>query len=252
MKRHIEPETLAYDALPNATQDQFGTNELIKSVKYGSGVTLSGLTCNLSMVNGTAFITNPSVDLRKYVGFKITITETTHTLVGYIKSTGTSETLSDEILDDTVFDDGAKWTILQSGWSVAGGKGVKVSDASGRNIGQAKNTTALALYKQSLTIDAISGALRPIMAAYTPAYWTTTGNKTQYVTADANGTSIYLRTSSAADTMTVDGFSVKQVLTPSATGVTIVSTRNGSTFNWTSDSGILPNAASFTAVITKE
>jgi hypothetical protein len=49
-----------------------------------------------------------------------------------------------------------------------------------------------------------------------------------------------------------DDVSLKQVLTPSATGVTIVSTQGGSTYNWTSDSGINGNSASFTAVITAQ
>lgn len=46
-------------------------------------------------------------------------------------------------------------------------------------------------------------------------------------------------------TMLFDTVSFKQVLTPSATGVTITSTPNGTTYNWTSiESGFNYNDAS--------
>jgi len=58
---------------------------------------LAGFTCNLSIVDGTAFITNPSTSLVPYIGRKITLNDGTQNLVGYIKAAGTGETFIGEV-----------------------------------------------------------------------------------------------------------------------------------------------------------
>ena len=53
--------------------------------------------------------------------------------------------------------------------------------------------------------------------------------------------------SANANQIVFDDYSVRQVLTPSATGVTITSTANGSIYDWTSeDAGFNPDAANYT------
>ncbi|MEN6421927.1 MAG: carbohydrate binding domain-containing protein [Smithella sp.] len=274
MKRHIEPETLAYDALPNATQDQFGTNELIKSVKYGNGVTLSGLTCNLSLANGTAFITNPSVDLRKYVGSKITIDGK---LVGSIKAAGTSETTSGVYASN--------FSSNADGWTATNGAVAGNIDSIGGEDNTLRFTvdnTNTAHYIKYTNLFVVGKKYTVSFKYYIPsgqsnidgiyldsAYWgviathntldawtTVTVTFTAPLTSPRifakDGAVTSFQDASGDDVLYLKDITVSEYLTPSTLGVTIVSAKNGSTYNWTSDSGILPNAASFTAVITKD
>gem|GEM_PF-2987363 len=48
----------------------------------------------------------------------------------------------------------------------------------------------------------------------------------------------------------IDDISMKQVLAPSTSGVTIINTCGGNTYNWSINSGINPNAASFNVTIS--
>ena len=275
--RHLEPETVAYNTLSSPTGDQFTLNEQIKAIKYGSGITLSGLTCKLSLVNGTAFITNPSVDLRQYVGYKITITETTHSLEGWIAQAGAGEALGDELLSNPTVD------VNTTGWytdyaggsatiaSVAGGQSgncLEITGVSGthQQAGQTNLNFCNKLLKMSGYVKSgTSGdeAFRIYYGEggawyYSPTLGITSSSWVPFSYYLSNAGTEYNRylgfekASSTPGTMLYDELSIRQLLAPSLTGVTIVSTQGGTTYNWASNSGILPNTTSFTAVITAQ
>lgn len=260
--RALEPETVAYYTLGNSDgTSQFTLNEQMKSLKYNGGiVTLSGLTCNLSLVNGTAFITNPSVDLRKYVGYKISITETTDTLVGWIKSVGSGEALSGiELITNGNFSSdeppGSSWN-RSAAWVISGG--VCNADGSGtdNSLNQLINPGQYKLIKLSGDFTRVSGScnLGSVNYPNNQKLINITGTYSSYNT-NAYSYATYWGVSSGYTSFkgTIDNISMQQVTAPSTSGVTIVSTQNGSTYNWTSGTAtILPNAASFTAVISAQ
>jgi hypothetical protein len=216
-------------------------------------VTLAGFTCNISLVDGTAFITNPSVDLTDYIGWKITITAGGKTLVGYIKAAGGGETLDAELIT-------AGWTnvnfetltnnannrdidsaINASGVAVAIAKnGAPMGEANklykwvyGRTVGSGE-TPGIAI---TTDYNGAATDLPATTAAAAGNYYATFGGARYlaiYVTAASNFSSTN---------------SLKQVTAPSATGVTIVSASGGSTYNWTSNDGINANSASFTVTL---
>ena len=214
---------------------------------------IASFTCNLSTVAGAAFVTQPSADLTRYIGCKLTLNDGTQNLVGWIKAAGTAETLSDTYVTgwtNTSFE-----TFTTSGADITSAIN---SDSSGLAYTEITPLVAGYLVKSSFAIthnggNSLSGLYRIGSSAALAA-----PNITATPAAGAN--SIY-RTCLAAythvgwfRTVTIDfsvaSYSLKQVLTPSATGVRIVSTQGGTIYNWASDGGINPNAASFTATIT--
>jgi hypothetical protein len=254
------------------TQTRYATNENIRAVKYGTGKTLSSFTCNLSLVNGTAFISNPSVDLRQYIGFKITLNDGSKNLVGWIKAAGTEETYSEK-LSNTDMETGTPPT----NWSQNGSPATFersntqkhagsyslhiISDATYEGTYQGITTTIGKLNILSAWIYLVSGSYDVIhtdgsgVTLKTTGVLSTTGSwinsvltATQTVTGGYGGPLIRARTT--VSELYIDDVSYKQVLTPSATGVTIVSTQGGTTYNWASDGGINPNSSSYTATIT--
>ena len=268
-------ETRAYFALPNPTGSVKDLDAQIKTINAGGSVTLSGLTCDLSLVDGTSFITNPSVDLRKYVGFKITVSASGQTLVGWIKAAGTGETTNTVYTSD--------FSAGLDGWAVEFGTGygssgtfvwdtdkavlsvtaptgfntrpyIKKLDIAGMNTG--------ALHKLEFDYAVISGTVKLMGLIFGGGYTnpeiilsgTGTYNAGYQTSSGAQNDDILLYFNGYNYTFSLDILAVrlKNILTPSATGITIVSEKDGSTYNWTSNSGINPNSASFTAVITKE
>jgi hypothetical protein len=72
-----------------------------------------------------------------------------------------------------------------------------------------------------------------------------TGNYIEYIVRDTTGASrnLYIKGNTSAVAQ-IDNASLVQVLTPSSTGVTIVSTAGGTSFNWTETSGFKRNDTS--------
>ena len=211
--------------------------------------TQSGFTCNLSTVNGTAFITNPSISLARYQNYKITLTSGGKTLIGWIKSAGTGETYDSEKFTDAPFDVNGAWT-KGAGWSVSGGKGIAVTSTA--DITESLASTAGALYKLAMTSDALTaGTYQGIIEATNIGTAVNTVGLTGWYRTVANAAAatngIHGTTSLSASFTSI---SLKQVLTPSVDGVRIVSTQGGTTYNWASNNGIDPNATSFTVTIS--
>jgi hypothetical protein len=210
-------------------------------------VSLGSITCNISKVNGTAFITNPSVDLTPYVGHKITLTAGGKTVVGWIKAAGTSEGLGDELVDVWTNHGTYPYSTLTLG------VGNLITQAVASTTGSVYKSSSIAgmLIKNTNAWTKTSGE-NPIVCIATVSSLSNvivfTANDTSYKTVGGqNGFAIYNNNPSDFG---LTAYSSKQVTAPSATGVTIVSTQGGSNYNWTSDDGIDCNAASVTAVIS--
>jgi hypothetical protein len=242
-----EPETCAYMSLTGVSGDMRAINSNIKDVKFGSGLSLTSQTMNLSTVAGTAFVTNPLTDFRPYVGFKITLTAEGKTLVGWIKAAGTGETLGSELP--------ATWL----------NNGCEVFTSSGADITEATNTSSYGMVGTNLlAADATRKLFKTtintniaIYFFYGSPQWAITslelqpaGLHTHYNVITTTNFYVMLYSIGEGSTLTVSNFVSQQVLTPSTTGVTIVSTKGGTTYDWAADDGIDPNAASFTAVIS--
>jgi len=284
--RNLEPETVNYFSLSGATGDQFLLNENIKLIKYGAGVSLSSIACNLSTVNGTAFITNPvftttgvpSNDLRWAVGFKHSLVAAAKTLVGWGKAVGTGETTSSIYASD--FSAGV------DGFTAAATNGVVAGNID--SIGGQDNNLRFTMAAdagehrtlKSFTVDV--GALYKIGYSYyipagqsnvdgfltrfanvdvetfsaTTAAWTaildyrTAVTESGFAFYAADGTSTSFTDAGADDVLYLRAISALTLLTPSATGITIQASKTDATQNFTSDDGIAPNATSFVDTIT--
>jgi hypothetical protein len=279
-KRHLEPETVAYQSLPSPDGgDQFTLNEQIKLIKYNNGsVTLLGLTANFSLVNGTAFITSPSVDLRKYP-FKHTITETTHTLIGYYYGSGTGEIGGGTIwkADASAFTTGV-YSYTPHGVATVANDGavgnplpsLKVTSNTDTLGGYellrsasdlTENLVQYALYK--LTWDSIvsSGTTTTVLSTNASPYWTKTVSvsATSFTTSpmysaywtawSTTGDYIYTGVPNGQD-LWFDNTNIYRIYSPSQNGIWIW---DKTVMNWVSGSTTInPVATSYTDKITRE
>ena len=151
---------------------------------------------------------------------------------GFIKAAGTGETLGDELVN--------AWT------NYAAYPYETFTAGIGNAITQAVNTTGLAsAFKNTgslagkliKTVNAytLTSGSNPILAMANDqvfgAFITFIRGETSYRTGTASTAYIEWYTNASCD-FSVSVFSSKQVLTPSATGCTIVSQKGGATFNW--------------------
>lgn len=234
---------------------------------------LSGVTLNLSLVNGTAFISNPSTDLSGYEYTKIIVTDSAgKKAVGYIKAAGTGETYGSERFTNHSWDvDTTGWTANNSATltSVAGGQ-------SGNCLSITENGVANPYAQQNIFPSIVPGRLyrssiyvkqgtssryrfyvQYAVGAYFFGYYAdqtatsswgqvdfvycypVTGTQETYVLMNRAGLS-------SGQDLYFDEISCKQILTPSTDGVTIVSSIGGTTYNWASiDSGFNYNDTSY-------
>ena len=228
----------------------------------------------LSMVDGAAFVDfSAAGTLTAYLGQKLTITDSLNKkAVGYIKAAGTGETLGDELVTNGGFDsDTTGWDVGSSALlaSVSGGESgncLQVTENGETNpyavqvipVNNGKLYKILASVKQGTSstyriYPAGIGMSEWVVDRTSTSSWqimnTLTYGITPYTTAtkDSNTWFVLMVTATAGSGLThlFDNVTFKQVLTPSATGVTITSTPNGTTYNWTSiESGFNYNDAS--------
>lgn len=222
-------------------------------------VTLANI--RLSLVAGTAFVDFSSAGtLTPYLNYRLVLTDSAgKKAIGYIKSAGTGETLSEtELVTNGTFDsDIAGWTPTVNGGTIAWDAGTMkfTEPASSVNMYATQSTTteAGALYKASLTVAATDNNYSCIRLGTTAltsnigaSGYIGVGTVTIYRVAPST-VAWFTATYAGGGTKYAnqDNASFKQVLTPSATGVTITSTPNGSTYNWASvESGFNYNDAS--------
>lgn len=252
--KRLEPETVVYNALPNAAQTQFTTNQNVVAVKYKTGVVISGLTVGISNATGYLFLTNPSVDLRWMKGFYLNLNDgASKNLKVLIGNTGTTETQSSEKITNGNF---ANWTgelpnELPNNWSRIGtadaNNYITQSPAGQCTIVRAAGVTypeqALTsggLYYLSFDLNAVSLSMSVAQPVGTIVTYTTTGTKTLRFTGNGGLIRFFPALNS---TCQVDNFSILQYLTPSALGAYFSSP--------TVDLGFNYGATSFTATATR-
>lgn len=246
---------------------------LFVNIAWAATGAVTQANMRISAVDGTAFVDFSSAGvLTSKIGSMLEITDSAgKKITGWIKAAGTGETYDPELLtngnmelDSEWVNDGSPTTNERSTEQVHGGTYSRkfVPDAAYEGI---KSSTAFTVTQNKLyrhvcwiyTTNAqtqnfgatvnVGGTYHSInvLAGVTPNIWT---DETYYfcssATSDASlvGYGSYNRSSG---NYYVDDVSLKQVLTPSATGVTIVSIPGGATYNWASkESGFNYNDAS--------
>lgn len=234
------------------------TEENVNTEVLTSG-TATRADTRLSLADGVAFF-DASGPFLAYKGAKLTVTSngTGKKITGIIKAAGSGETYGSELVTNGGFETGNPPT----GWNA--GRNATLAQTAG---GQSGNCISLynklgagAAASANRTITTIEGALYTAsrylksgtagantsnFILYKAGYAGVlgeTGNTVStdtwsqagfYRTATGTSTIVYLFKGIGVDgTMLFDTVSVKQVLTPSATGVTIVSSPGGSVSNW--------------------
>jgi len=207
-------------------------------VGHGFCGSVTQANIRISAVDGTAFIDFSAAGvLTNNLGKELVITDSAgKTIRGIIKAAGTGETLDTEEFSDSSFDNTGEWIKETVDWSVTGGQGIAVTAAIGSNLYQSLNPTTLALFRSVLVCSTVTGGTyKMFMSGYagtTSPTYTDTGTKTHYHTR-VSGTTHSIQTVTELSAV-FDSLSLKQVLTPSTTGVTIVSTSGGAIYNWKS------------------
>jgi len=173
----------------------------------------------------------------KYIGHLLRIKDSAGKQIqGFIKAAGTGETLDSELI--------SSWTNnVTAPFDTFTTSGVDISSAIASTNSRGSAAVAvsnLRLYKYTGTFTknsgsfaylAIASSVRGDLPAVT-VFTADNGDKTIYRTA-TNDSEDYLAIYAAgASNFSLTSNSFKQVLTPSATGVTIVSTKGGATYNW--------------------
>jgi hypothetical protein len=175
-------------------------------------------------------------------------------LKGVLKAAGTSETLGDE---------------LATSWSNASGHPFETFTTSGNTITSAQNTsgngrcdigsispliltkTVMTVSKNDHSIVYMEGTTAGnISFPVTIMTGLNFGSYTKYQTINTAKPVLGFVTTATTGEFILSAYSLKQVLTPSALGATIVSAKAGETYNWKyKDASFTYNAASYYVII---
>jgi hypothetical protein len=193
----------------------------------------------LSLVDGTAFVDFSAAGTLNYLNGKLTLTDSAgKKAVGYLKAAGTGETLDSELVGWTNNAGSPYETITVNANSIdldsvinTTGYGIAyntVATASGRCFKVTYNLTlnsgTAPKYVTGSTINFVNEIIIvPNSAGAKTAYYTGRYDTEYSGFATGNGIATDFSTTST---------SLKQLLTPSATGATITSTPGGTTYNW--------------------
>jgi hypothetical protein len=215
----------------------------------------------ISAVNGTAFVDFGAANvLTSKLGNLLVIKDSLgHSIQGWIKAAGSGETLGSEEVDTWVNSTARPYETWTPGAGVLITQAVN-STLSGVCYKVLSTAPTSKLFKCVNSITINSGVLTSFGFGnggedfVIGGYGEITRNATSYITIPLNYANFGLRANSgvAVDFALTD-FSLKQVLTPSATGVTIVNSKGGSTYNFSAkDSAFNYNDASgYTYLIYK-
>jgi prepilin-type N-terminal cleavage/methylation domain-containing protein len=253
------PESQKYTALAIANPTMFtaGSNTSLLTAGGIANGSVSQANMELSIASNTAFADfNAAGTLTPYIGDELIITDSSgHQLVGYIKAVGTGQTYGSQLMPDPGMDNisyfpvyNATDTILTSGcysgdclqvtpttaWSAAwettysASSGMLLKVSVYAKVGTETSNLLWGLMNGAASILYFNDYIGA------PSSWTLeVGN----LTVSSSDTSV--RMDFANQTVNKTSLwnlaSITQILTPSTTGVTIVSASGGSSYNWTSE-----------------
>lgn len=204
--------------------------------------TVSLTNSRLSLVDGKAFADFSAAGTLNYPNAKLTLTDSAgKKAIGYIKAAGTGETYGNELVTNGDMSEATGWT--GTGWEI--GSGIATATAASNFLYRTLSNTPGQLLKWSFNLlsrTAGSTGFRRHNVG-TVALQTVPAIYTGYKVDTSAGVSVGV--DALAFSGTVDDISCKAVTSPSPTGVTIVSTRGGTTYNWASiEAGFNYNDAS--------
>jgi hypothetical protein len=246
----FEPETEIYSRLPGASLNKTLIDQYIKAVKYGSGVILSGQTMGLFITSGGALINTPLTDLRWAVGIsKFSIAAGGKTIVGYPSVAGIAEGLAAASNVSTCANSASYPYETFTGASATG---FTAANTSGYGVaGTAKEVpiTLGDIWKATWNLTLNSGALPAShfegdfgTTSASPLVTAVSGANSQYIFPTLTSTIFrydFQTDNNIAASFAIANLAVQKVTAPSLYGVTIVSTKGGTTRNWASNTGIV-------------
>lgn len=258
LKKHIGYIKSIGNKAVNMTAAAAGSSGIkVNNTILASGsVTLANM--RLSLIGGAAFADFSAAVFASYIGKRLIIIDSAgKKAVGYIKAAGTGETYGSNLITE---------------WTNLAGHPYETFTSSGANITSAIETgvdgQAYTNYWSITKGMAMKGVINLTLNSGTmqiygwmlggggsyaiPNQLVTNGEHSYYYSESLGGSSgmLYIRSYNASNYSAT--FTLKQILTPSSTGVTITSTPNGSTYNWESiETGFNYNdAAGYTYQIT--
>jgi len=213
--------------------------------------TVTQANMRLSAVDGTAFVDFSAASvLTDYLNHLLVVKDSAGRVIqGYIKAAGTGETFGDELVTNGSFDSNTTGWTPQSCTlaSIVGGQSgncleITRTGAAFQFAQGGLSTVVGRLYKMSGWVKSgTSGNESFRIGIYVASYeieatGTSSPSWTYYekfgVVSGTTPVFILQKLTATAGTMLFDTVSFKQVLTPSATGVTITSGGGGTTYNW--------------------
>ena len=239
-----------------------GTGPLVD----GEVKTATRANTKISAVDGSAFVDfseSAYLTLPEHRGCKLTITDSAgKKLVGYIKAAGTGETLGANVLTNGDMESFTGWTQGRGALSaettdkIEGAQSGKFTltattgyfyrqpawslDCLYAIDGSIKNLTIGTMY---IEVGPLGNRKRIFPLSVPPSTWTEFSG--YYTPPTSESVFLSCGFGLSGNAWLTDNVTIKQVLTPSATGVTITSTADGSTYNWaTKEDGFNYNDAS--------
>lgn len=239
--------------------DDVGLDPYLDTVWQVASGSVTRANCRLSLAPDLAFVDLVGVNLAPYAdgAHKIVIADGAgKTVTGWLAAPGTGETLGAEKLANGSFASDTAWT-KATGWTISGGKANWNTDNQWRNLSQAHGLASGALLRFALDVDAISLPYLRVYIDWSGSFpweaglYDTTGSKGGYYAIQGGGSGLLdiQAPYDGASTGTIDNASIRQVLTPSATGATIVHAKGGAARVWIEETGFRrndPNGYTFT------
>jgi hypothetical protein len=223
------------------------------SVPFSVSGSVVQANMRLSIVGGNALADfSVSGSLTSYIGGLLTITDSGgHTITGYISAAGTGETYGSQLLPNPSLGGAGNLSASKATLSTFSGGGqsvdpylnVTLTGAYGGGLQSFRVSSGMLLKSSAylkkgtetsgmwLCLDNSSWISVACTAEVLPSSWT---QFTVYGTVNSGAATFeqFYNGATAGQTSLFDSASVAQVLTPSTTGVTIVSTPGGSTRSW--------------------
>jgi hypothetical protein len=238
-------ETTIFDLPGKSTSDQtiYKDGVAVDLSAAGASGSVDLADMRLSLVDGAAFVDFSAAGaLTPFLNHKLTITDSAgKKAIGYIKAAGTGETLGDELITNVInLGSNAYETFVKN----ANNKDIDSAiNTSGSGVIYTNDIATMTdkLFKATVDITLNSGTAPSLYCKcgtasinFVVKNRVTSGD--YYIpgaTAQGTATGILLYNNATTSNFSMV-WSLKQVLTPSSTGVTITSTPGGTTYNWTS------------------